>query len=193
MQSYSFGEGGKKKKKKKKRTTKKPEDSITTPPPSSPAPSIRSPTPITPSKAKTAARPTSPSPAGSSGAFGASTISLAQPITAQSAHAYLAAQDEAKVKVKTRADPSQPQEPKKRGFFASFTKKEKGKNKKKGDENDEESEDEDNAQGERSNIKPAFNQLPARAKGLLSRLLGDGKNDERQGKAGMRWDHFAKV
>lgn len=201
-----------KSKKKKKKKSKKAEGSGAAEasglpsPPSTPLRPNGSALPSSPSKSRPGA-PTSPSTGvhfaeQSQGLFGASTTSFAQPTVAQSARSYLAesSREEPKVKVKTRADPAQLVEPKKKGgFFKRFTDKVKRKDAAKedaeaGDNNDESDADEDDPAEERvSHFKPVFNHLPQRASALLTRLFGDAKMDEKQGKASMRWDHFVKV
>jgi hypothetical protein len=126
---------------------------------------------------------------------GASTISLptsVAPIIAQSAHGYLVGKDtEAKVKVKTRADPGtinkEGEGTKKKGFFSKFTSK---KDKKENVEEAKERESSTSGGGVFGK-RGAF-QLPKKAGALVGRLLGS-KGDEAKGRAPMRWDHFVKV
>ena len=114
---------------------------------------------------------------------GASTISLPAsivPSAAQSAHSYRKDAD-AKVKVKTRADPTAVKESEegKKGFFSKFTTKKEKKVEEKQDE-------------PLGGSKRGVFQLPKKAGALVGRLLGS-KEDEAKGKATMRWEHFTKV
>ena len=160
-----------------------------TPAPSTPG-STRPPSSATPPTTKSLGEMKSTYPHG----YGASTSSLpidVAPSVAQSARSYLAGKEgDAKVKVKTRADPSAINTDKegaqKRGFFSKFTGEKKDKKKKVEESNDKKGEV-DGKFGKRGVF-----QLPKRASALVGRLLGS-KEDEAKGKAPMRWEHFVKA
>ncbi|KIM23269.1 hypothetical protein M408DRAFT_332459 [Serendipita vermifera MAFF 305830] len=207
-------EGGaedkKKKKKKKKKPKKKttaeegaeikddlealdvvsPVPEFTTTPATSPTPAPS--TPVNPKSPVTSVKSPAGAKSPSSGnrldphGYGASTSSLPAsiaPSVAQSAHSYRKEVD-AKVKVKTRADPNavkeKAEEQSKKGFFSKFT----GKKGKPAEEPEEKK--------EKGEPKRGVFQLPKRASALVGRLLGS-KEDEAKGKAPMKWDNFVKA
>jgi hypothetical protein len=116
-----------------------------------------------------------------------STTTLPFPLeqtSAQSAHSYVKDIDGPKAKVKSRSDhasifsaTSGTEKEKKSGFFSKFSRKDKPA---------------DDQQEKKGDMHSWFLKLSKRTNKLMHQLLNTSENDT-QGLASMKWDHFVKV
>lgn len=182
----------KKKPKKKKKATADGDSNIAESPPISPTQSPvlaraqavpSSPTP-SPKKAPVPKSPPRPSTASSSTptlAAQMSTISLGQ-TTVQSGHSYVKDLDTPKAKVKSRADHasifSKESTEKKSGFFSKFRRKDQGPS--------------DGPPPKKGSKYSWFAHLNKKSTKFMHQLLNTTE-DETQGQASMKWDHFVQV
>lgn len=183
----------KKPKKKKKKATIDGDSIIPESPPISPAKSpeptpIRvapsSPTPLPKKVPATKPPPLSPT-AKTTSVAQTSTISLGQ-TAVQSGHSYVKDLDAPKTKVKSRGDHasnknfgnSKESTEKKSGFFSKFRRKDQGPS--------------DEPPPEKSSKNKWFAHLNKKSNKLMHQLLNTTE-DEKQGQASMKWDHFVQV
>lgn len=184
----------KKPKKKKKATTGAEEsvDSPTTEAPASPTPPPVTPSPVTspkPTPASPTTKKQAPKSTSTTKLPNASTASLpsfadlTRQQTAQSAHSYMQNEQPAEPKVKAKSRPdfgnllSISEDSGKRRIFDIRSKKQ-----------DTKAEDKDNKQS----LYKFFSRLKKNTKEYMHQLLGSPE-DEKQGKAGMKWENFLKV